>query len=318
MSTISIQNQNQGNAASIPLQKRSNQGIGFEEGMRISEITTALVGAASSRVLVPRMTKENVLNSDTIELVNKAAQKALGTSKLGEKGVEIIRVLEDGSNKGIVYKTLSGGKGLGNATLKSQAERLENTLRKGANAFFESGSNKVFMPEKKLSLAVFHEMGHGLNYNFSKIGKLLQKMRGVSMIAPLALTYAALSAPYKAKVLTKEEKKQLNPIDRVKVFLKENAGKLCALAYAPIVAEEALASIKGNKLAAQTLTKELAKKVKMNNFWALGTYIAAGIATGLGAMLAVKTKDQIQKGYDKNNTGRFTQMFQQNLMHRSM
>jgi hypothetical protein len=294
MSTISIQNQNQGNAASIPLQKRSNQGIGFEEGMRISEITTALVGAASSRVLVPRMTKENVLNSDTIELVNKAAQKALGTSKLGEKGVEIIRVLEDGSNKGIVYKTLSGGKGLGNATLKSQAERLENTLRKGANAFFESGSNKVFMPEKKLSLAVFHE------------------------IAPLALTYAALSAPYKAKVLTKEEKKQLNPIDRVKVFLKENAGKLCALAYAPIVAEEALASIKGNKLAAQTLTKELAKKVKMNNFWALGTYIAAGIATGLGAMLAVKTKDQIQKGYDKNNTGRFTQMFQQNLMHRSM
>ncbi len=315
MSTISIQNQN--SAAPIS-QKRSNQNVGFDESMRISEITTALVGAASSRILVPRMTRENILSADTVELVNKAAQKALGTSKLKDKGVEIIRVLEDGSNKGIVYKILSKGEGLGNATLKTQAERLENTLRSGANAFFESGSNKVFMPEKKLSLAVFHEMGHGLNYNFSKIGRFLQKMRGVSMVAPLALTYAALSAPYKAKSLTKEEKKQLNPIDRFKMFLKENAGKLCALVYAPVVIEEAMASIKGNKLAMQTLTKELAKKVKINNFWALGTYIAAGIATGLGAMFAVKTKDKIQKEYDNNTTSRFTQLLQQNVTHKSM
>ncbi len=315
MSTISIQNQN--NAAAIP-QKRSNPNVGFEEGMRISEITTALVGAASSRILVPRMTRENILNADTIELVNSAAQKALGASKLGGKGVDIIRVLEDGSNKGIVYETLSKAEGLGNAALRAQAERLENTLRNGANAFFESSTNKVFMPEKKLSLAVFHEMGHALNYNFSKIGKILQKMRGVSTFAPLVLTYLAISAPYKAKSLTKEEKKQLNPVDRFRMFLKENAGKLCVLAYVPVVAEEAMASIKGNKLAVGTLTKELAKKVKMNNFWALGTYIAAGIATGLGAMFAVKTKDKIEKEYDNRTTSRFTQLLRQNTAHRGM
>ena len=47
---------------------------------------------------------------------------------------------------------------------------------------------------------------------------------------------------------------------------------------------------------------ELLRKIKMNNAIGLLTYILAGLASAFGATLAVKTKDSIQRSYDRGYT----------------
>ena len=182
-----------------------------------------------------------------------------------------------------------------------------NTVRKGGNAFFAptglklpKGSEKVFyikpnsviLPEKKILTGGFHELGHALNYNFSKFGKFLQHCRPISMFGPIILgMYGAFSKKSKQK----DEDKELTALQKTNNFVRDNAGKLAFGMSLPMLLEEGMATIKGQNLAKKVLSPELFKKVKKANAIAYCTYLAAAVFASLAVTTAVKVKDAVME-----------------------
>lgn len=149
-------------------------------------------------------------------------------------------------------------------------------------------ANSVVLPQKGMAGAGFHELGHALNFNMSKFGKFLQKSRLVSMIAPsLLVIYGAVTRASKPK----EEGKDLNGAQKTHNFVRNNAGKLALAASLPILVEEGMATIKGQKYAKKFLTPDLAKRVFKGNAIAYLSYISLAVFSALAATTAVKVKD---------------------------
>ena len=160
----------------------------------------------------------------------------------------------------------------------------------GNNAGFFSGKNRIFVNVDKFGTAVFHEIGHAINYNSSPFWKVIQKMRAPLVYAPSAFLLVSL---FKRKKLEGEEPK--NGFDRATDFIKNNAGKLSMLAMVPVIAEELKATLRGNKMARKLCSPELYKKVVKTNTLGAITYISAALLTGLSVYAAGKIKDSIAK-----------------------
>lgn len=173
--------------------------------------------------------------------------------------------------------------------IKNQLDVI-GAIKKGKNAGFNNVTNEVLINTEKLGVSGFHEIGHSINYNNSKFWKTMQKLRMPAMAIPSLLLTIAL---FKRKKAEGEEPKGF--IDRTTTFIKNNVGKLSTLAMAPIVAEELMATKRGNALAKQILSPENYKKVVKANKFGAATYIAAALFVGGGAYVANKVKDAIAK-----------------------
>ena len=149
-------------------------------------------------------------------------------------------------------------------------------------------ANSVILPKEKLHTAGFHELGHALNYNFSSIGKFLQKCRPLSMFAPMVLgIYGAVTKKSKPK----QEGQDLGGKQKFNNFLRDNAGKLAFIAGLPMLIEEGMATVKGNSFAKKLLSPELASRVSKGNGVAYCTYALVAIFGALAARVAVGIKD---------------------------
>ncbi len=165
---------------------------------------------------------------------------------------------------------------------------LQNTFEHGNNAAFFPKTNKIGVNIEKLGASTFHEMGHAINRNMSTFWKGMQKLRAPAMITGSVLSLTAL---IKRKKVEGEQPK--NKLDKATTFIKNNVGKLVSLSFVPIVAEELMASYRGNKMAKSFLPAEMFKKVRKTNALGAITYISAGIGAGLAAFVASKVRDEI-------------------------
>jgi len=165
----------------------------------------------------------------------------------------------------------------------------------GNNIAYTFNTKTIVMPDNKLTLSAFHEIGHAINANKGKIGSLLQNIRPFCSYLPVLISLIALTNPRKNN---DEQAPNDSIVQKGKDFVKRNAGKLTFAASLPIIAEEALATIRGNKIAKSSLPQELYKRVKTSNALAFSTYIFSGIIAGLGIAAAVKVKDKIQANYE--------------------
>ena len=80
---------------------------------------------------------------------------------------------------------------------------------------------------------------------------------------------------------------------KTKNFIKENVGKLSALAFIPIITEELMASAKGKKLAKNILPKKFIKNITKSNTIGVLTYIGTALAYGFAAFAGNKVRDKI-------------------------
>ena len=148
--------------------------------------------------------------------------------------------------------------------------------------------NSVVLPQNKIQGAGFHELGHAMNCNLSKFGKFLQHLRPVALFAPIVLgIYCAVTKKSKPAV----EGGELNKKQKVNNFLRDNAGKLTFAAAVPMLLEEGMATIKGQKFANKLLKSDLAKKVLKSNSIAYLSYLLVATAGALAVRTAVKIKD---------------------------
>ena len=261
----------------------------------------ALVGSSAisymsqpiaNKQILPAMRKTYRLPQDTIDIIHDGARQALEESGLKAKGVRI-RYLDGRNYFAQIIKTIMGEQRR-KQPLKEFLDAINiEPIRQGMNAGFVNKNyifkdfdgtkklylkkNSILMPKNDISGAVFHEMGHAMNYNFSKIGKVLQKARPIAMVTPgLIALYGACSK--------KNDSKANN-------FVRDHAGLLAFASTVPMLIEEGMATIKGQKYANKLLPKEIAAKVLKGNKIAYCSYALVGILSGLSAFTAVKIKD---------------------------
>ncbi len=219
--------------------------------------------------------------ADVVE-IRKGLDKALDVSGMKAKGVTI----KDYAGTPIKNEKLSLFGRVKQALLDQV--KVHAAISEGRNAAYSDISNKVLINTEKMAPAGFHEIGHAINFNNSKFWRALQKYR---LYAPfVALTVAGVAILKRKKA---DGEKPTGIIDKTTTFIKNNAGKLAFGAMIPIVAEEVMASVRGNKLAKSLLSPELAKKVIKSNRWGALSYVGAAVTIGLAVTLGSKVRDKI-------------------------
>lgn len=219
--------------------------------------------------------------ADVVE-IRKGMEKALDISGMKAKGVAII----DYAGTPIKNEKLSIFGRVKRAILDQV--NMGAAISEGRNAGYSNIVNKVVINTEKMGPAGFHEIGHSINFNNSKFWRALQKYR---LFAPLvALSIAGVAILKRKKA---DGEKPTGFFDRTTTFIKNNAGKLAFGAMVPMIAEEVMASVRGNKLAKSLLSPELAKKVIKSNRWGALSYVGAAAAVGLAATLGSKVRDKI-------------------------
>ena len=251
----------------------------------------------------------------TLNKVKDSIHQGLEKSGLKDKGVKILHLTEDRKvdaqeildaiipkslkkvtskiNKIAEKQGLEDAIEMGTFTLK---EIIGGIFNSGSNAMYGTYTKKIILPDK-LILSGFHEMGHALNKNSSKIFNVLQIMRPMKLlVAPILL----ISLFNKDKVEDTKQTEGKSPVRNVAGFIKRNSGKLTFAMFLPELLEEAMASKKGMKIAKNVLkdSPELIKKSRHMFLVAYSTYLLAAGLSVLSTVAAVKVKDQIQENYE--------------------
>lgn len=228
--------------------------------------------------------------------IRNAIYDMLEKTKLKEKGVSVVEIPKSARNpQNFTEKLMSKTNPIWQIMEGNNAGFFNKDV-KGFRIFINNKEylikkNSVCLPEGKLLPCGFHELGHAMNYNFSKFGKALQKFRPVAMALASAIGLYSIfttSTP-------KQGNKDLTTGEKTKNFIRENAGKLSFLAFTPILIEEGMATIKGQKWANKLLDKNLAKQVFKGNKIAYLSYLGTAIATGVATWAGVKIKDHLNK-----------------------
>lgn len=182
--------------------------------------------------------------------------------------------------KGVIFQDTSfSTEDLLKLGTKHESEIINKDIKAGMNACYIPDYKKVRLNQEKASISGFHELGHAMNHLQSKFGKFLQAMRKPGYaIAGLMGTLALFGRP-------KPKEANRNPKD----FILDNCGKIAFISLLPTVAEEAMASYKGVKLAkANGLSDKLVKNLKKFYGKALLSYFGYAVATGLSVFVASK------------------------------
>lgn len=260
--------------------------------------------ASSCAIALPITTKlARSMAEQKLNVLEKDMLTAFHQTVLPQKGVEIIdaaksetlKTLDDARDKE-APKILQKFPFL--KAIFSKKDALKSSVASGTNAFFLPSTNKIAINTKgSVNWAFFHEMGHALNKNCSILGKSLQKCRALpAVVIPIILA----TALFKRKKV--EGEKPQGTFDKITTFIKNNCGKLAFLGFAPILLEEGMASIKGQKLASKVLSGENLKTLKNLHGKAWLTYATVDTTVSLGIALGSKVRDFIAKPKELGST----------------
>ena len=226
----------------------------FEGFMLASAVSGAILSPLvyAGKPFVSQLKKEEINNGIYKDTFNRA----LHESGLYDKGVRII---------------------------PAQFSLENNDYKLGKNACFIPNSKEVLINTDKISIAGFHELGHAMNNLMSKYGvKYLAKMRAPGYAIAGLMEYFAIFSRTKPK-------------DAPRTFtdvVEDNCGKIAFLAMLPVVAEEAIASKRGLKLAKENgLPEQLIKNMKKLYGKALLTYSGRAVLGGLAVYASRKIMD---------------------------
>lgn len=182
---------------------------------------------------------------------------------------------------------------LKNFNLKSMQKFMTTVIttmvKKGFNAFYLPEGNVAATAKNRASL-IFHEMGHAANANSSKVMKtLITKIRAIPKMVAAPVMLVALCHTNKKSKPEGEKNKFTKALD----FIKNNSGKIVFASFLPMIAEEALASIRGVGYAKKALGATKALKIAGLYSIALTSYIGSGAIVGYSTKVAGKVRDKI-------------------------
>ena len=154
----------------------------------------------------------------------------------------------------------------------AQYESGSNVFKAGLNAAYIPEARTIRINTDKACITSFHEMGHAMNHLMSRNGKFLQKLRYPGYAIAGLMEYFAIFSRTKPKDAPRN----------ITDIIEDNCGKIAFCAMLPTLAEEALASHKGIKLAKKAgLAEPLIKNLKKFYAKALLTYASHAVFAGI-------------------------------------
>jgi hypothetical protein len=242
-------------------QSRGNAEAAFVLASLASGIVTATL-PSFSKPFLNQVEKERANNQE----YKDAFIKSFKNSGLKEKGVTIEHV-SDSSSDTILRK------------LKKEKQIIDNEVKAGRNAYYKPSTKCVRVNFDLAAISGFHECGHAMNHLTSNFGKILQKCRPIGYSISSLMGIVAICSRKKAKG---DKRSGWD-------FVQDNCGKIAFMGMLPTVAEEALASYKGVKMAKQGgLSDKLVKNLKKFYGKALLSYAGYALVTGLSVFAASK------------------------------
>jgi hypothetical protein len=282
VSTINVVKQDVGK------EKKKSQSKKFVAGMVASTAGTVVSQSslAGSLALIGGYEKlQSKLKPSEIKLIKQAGDDAFKQMGLDKHGVKIVRLAKNGKKPNLIQKI----------AMFANPLQMQECIKNGYNGCFHPLLNQIIIPENRNIPVVFHEMGHAFNRHCTKFWKGVQGLRSPLMIlTALPMTIGAFTTQSKA-----EDGKELTKTQKAKNFVRDNAGKLTFCAMLPVIAEEAMATIRGQKYANKLLPKNLAKHVGKSNLLGLGSYILSATLMALGSTTSVKVKDAMDNKAQK-------------------
>ena len=221
---------------------------------------------------------------DSFENTKAVAESIIKNEGLADKGVKLF----------ISNNTPESAAHLDNLFKKEKpkcyVDKMKQMLKNGLNACFYPKAKTVIINDEIAYSSVFHELGHAKDFTSKNIflkaltkGRYLTPMN-ISVIAPVALAVAMFHNVDKSKPQDKKGK-----VEKTLDFISKNAGKLTLASYAPMLAEEGIASIRGIKMAKKYLNPKQISTLKGSYKKAFGTYAAVALLVsglvGFGAMI---------------------------------
>ena len=263
--------------------------------------------------------KMNLTPQDAAEY-QKAIQLTLKNEGFDKYGVKICdastfegantinQILDDYRNH-MQNKVTNAKNPLSKYLYKKLAKIMINNVEKRHNAIFQGknacamritkkGTNEIqrliLIDMKKLPQVVFHELGHHQNHrSLNKIADyfLYCFLRNQKYISCSILGILLVSL-FTNKTQNPDSNKS-NPLYPVGKLIKDNCGKLAALACIPILAEETIASVNGQKLGEKYLPKKQWQSLTRAHLWSFSSYVKFTAIAGLSVYLANLVHDFI-------------------------
>lgn len=156
---------------------------------------------------------------------------------------------------------------------------VDGEIKAGLNACYIPDLKVIKLNADKATISGFHELGHAMNNLKGKFGRFLQKCRVPGYTIAGLMGTVALFSRHKPK----EAERNFDDV------IMDNCGVIAFAGMLPTVAEEALASHKGIKIARQAgLAEPLVKNLKKFYGKALMSYVGYAVLTGLSVFAASK------------------------------
>lgn len=175
-----------------------------------------------------------------------------------------------------------------NKDFKTENNSLK-AVKNGVNAIFSQKDKTVYLNEKFITPG-FHELAHAKDYVSGLLPRLLTASKYTGKIFGLALPVFAVCTKTKKEL----PDKKLNNWQKTNNFIRNNIGKLTALAMVPRIIGEFSANNKGTKFAKDAkLPPEVLKAVKNAHRISNASYITGALILALSSAAAVKVKDII-------------------------
>ena len=272
------------------IKKEKQKPKGSFASLTIGTLAQAGVAMPSAYFLKKLQKVNHNTTKEQADLLNKIADDILISSKLVDKGVTI-KNIESSINLAEIPYNLK--------FFISEVSRGNNSFfvpadLKGKNKNFTINANTILANREKMSLALFHELGHAHNFNTTKIQRYLMKNKiSLPLFSNIVGGFLIMFNAYTKN--SKPTNGDLSTKDKLKNTIRNISPALAGLACVPMLVEEGTASLKAEKWIKDKIPKELFDKVKKSNRNGFITYGLTTISLILGTYITKKIKDNKNK-----------------------
>ena len=170
------------------LSPKKSKNYGKEAASVLGSYATYLGVNGLFKVVTTKKAKTGaeLFNNNKLErMTPEFAENIFNSSKLPKRGIKLINTAVNPTN-------------LDNMTsfMEMKNEALKMQVEAGLNAYYNPEMKNVIIDSTKIDTALFHEMGHGLNYTGKGVGRLLSLCRNSgTILLPIILAIAAIRKP---------------------------------------------------------------------------------------------------------------------------
>ena len=286
--------------------KQDKKNFSIQEGILLSSLTASALCFANNKLvtnvpdyctkfLLQKMEEINKkISPNELKKFEEDFDKSFNNSKLQDYGVSVFKCNDLLKDIDKIKEHLKKSN-IPESSIEFYSQVVSEYMKNNNSCY--TFFDKTIYSSKNTRLSLFHEMGHAYNHNKTVFAKTLQKFRSLNMKIPILVSMAAILLPnferYKTKQNDTTNQKKQSTFDKLMKwehsFIKMSP-LIVFVSFLPIIVEEGLASLQGQKFAKKVLNDDMLGKVKRTNLLGFCTYLFLGtfVASVLWVTLKIK------------------------------